>query len=80
MWLGGSIIGPQRGVPASSARLRAQWRQVDVENNEARKVQRQWMEIMGMDASEINEADAAAFDLSLEDELENLSAAITLSK
>lgn len=72
-------MGPQCGVPASSARLRAQWRQVDVENNEARKVRRQWMEMIGLDAGEMIEADATAFDLSLEDELEQLSAAIELS-
>jgi len=62
--------------PASTARLRAKWRQVDVENREAVAVRRQWMAIIGCDSEEIEELCSGAFDLSLKDELEQLSAAI----
>lgn len=74
-----SGIGPQRG-PATVGRLRAQWRQVDVENREAVKVRRQWMALIGCDDAEIGEACDNACDLSLEDELEQLGAAICLAR
>jgi hypothetical protein len=59
-----------------AGRLRAKWRQVDTENREAIEVRRQWMALIGYGEAEINEACDNAFDLSLEDELEQLGAAI----
>jgi len=50
-----------------------------VENREAIKVRRQWMEVMGCDELEINEACGNAVDVSLEDELLQLAAAIRLN-
>ena len=70
-------IGPQRG-PASPARLRAKWRQTEVENREAIAVRRQRMTLLGCDPAKINETCNNAFDLDLADELEQLSAAIQL--
>lgn len=72
-------IGRQKG-PACTGRLRARWRQVDVENMEAIAVRRQWMSIIGCEQAEIDEHCNKAFDLSLEDELEQLSAAKRLAK
>lgn len=74
MWIGGSIMGPQKG-PTSTARLRAQWRQVDRENAQAREVRREWMALLGCDQEEIDAACKSAFDLDLVDELEQLAAA-----
>lgn len=81
MWLSGErqSIGPQKG-PACSRRLRAQWRQVDRENREAIEVRRQWMIMLGHSDSEIQTVCESAFDLSLVEELEQLLAAIALSK
>lgn len=72
-------MGPQRG-PATVGRLRAKWRQTEVENREAIVIRRQWMELMGCDAEEIDEICNKSFDLNLEEELEQLSAAVRLSK
>ena len=81
-WLSGQRslggIGPQRG-PATAGRLRAQWRQVDTENREAVAVRREWMSLMGLTQQEINDACEAAFDLVLEDELEELALCSALS-
>ncbi len=74
-WLAGTI-GPQRG-PSAPARLRAQWRQIDVENREALTVRRQWMAVLGMSQEEIDEHCRNLFDLCLADELEELSAAMS---
>lgn len=78
MWLSGDVIGPQKG-PTSAGRLRAQWRQIDRENAEARLVRKQWMKLLGLADSEIREKADNAFDLSLEDELDQLSATIQLT-
>lgn len=80
MWLKGDLLGPQRYVPATSARLRAQWRQADVENRQAIDVRKQWMRILGFDEQEISDDVATCFDLDLVDELEQLSAALHLQK
>jgi len=50
------------------------------ESSVVQKVRRQWMGLMGCDESEINEACNSAFDLSLEDELLQLAAAIRLTR
>jgi hypothetical protein len=71
-------LGPQR-EPASLGRLRAQWRQVDVENREARKVRREWMSLLGFSDEEIRQA-CLVPDLDLADELEDLAAAIVLGR
>jgi beta-xylosidase len=73
------LFGPQRS-PAVPGRLRAQWRQVDTENREAREVRQQWMKIIGCDEQEISEAVEASFDLTLCDELDQLAAAIRMSR
>ncbi|MBL8819691.1 MAG: hypothetical protein JNL58_26940 [Planctomyces sp.] len=70
-------IGPQKG-PATTARLKAKWRQVDRENQEAREVRKQWMTLIGCDKDEITQA-CNQIDLSLEEELEQLGAAIRLN-
>jgi hypothetical protein len=80
--MGGWSLGPQRDIPRyrpTPARLKAQWRSSEGENRQAIEVRRQWMTIMGCDETEIEEA-CVAFDLSLEDELEELVSAISLSK
>ena len=74
-----SGVGPQRG-PATVGRLRAKWRQVEVENREAIRVRRQWMALIGFDDAEIREPCDNAYDLSLEDELEQLGPAIRLAR
>lgn len=79
MWLKGDLLGPQRYVPATSARLRAQWRQADVENRQAIEVRKQWMRVLGMDEEEIAEDVAKCFDLDLVEEIEQLSAALRLA-
>ena len=79
MWLAPDLMGPQRG-PATPSRLRAQFRQVDTENREAREVRAQWMRLMGCDEDEISEHVSGAFDLCLTDELEQLAAAMRLSR
>lgn len=61
--------------PACPARVKAQWRQVDREHDEAVKVRRQWMTLIGCDDSEIEQAILDSFELSLADELEQLVAA-----
>ncbi len=76
MWIAGSI-GAQRG-PACPGRLRAQWRQVDTENREAIAVRRQWMAILGVSQEEIDHHCSNAVDLSLEEELGELLAAMGL--
>jgi hypothetical protein len=77
MWLSPGLLGPQNG-PACSGRLKAQWRQVDVENREAMAVRRQWMTLLGIGEDEIAEKLAVSFDLCLADELEELLAAMGL--
>lgn len=81
MWLSGerSIFPPQKG-PASTARLRAQWRSIDSENREAIEVRKQWMQMLGVSESEISRDIEKAFDLTLAEELEQLAAAITLAR
>jgi hypothetical protein len=73
------MLGPQK-EPTSIGRLRAQWRSVDRENREAIEVRKQWMRILGISESEISQDIKKAFDLTLAEELEQLAAAITLSK
>jgi hypothetical protein len=77
-WIGGEIFGPQK-MPATPARLKAQWRQVDVEHAEAIQVRREWMAVLGFSENEINVACANAFDLDLKDELDELVAAKVLA-
>lgn len=77
MWISLSMI--QR-MPATPARLRAQWRSTESENREAIAVRRQWMKILGCSEKEISEQCDHAVDLNLEDELEELSAAIRLNQ
>jgi len=64
----------------TSARTRARWRSTEAENREAVKVRRQWLAMIGVDQSEIDDICDACFDLDLADELEELSAAIRLQK
>lgn len=71
-------IGPQK-MPASIPRLHAQWRQIDKENAEAINVRIQWMTLLGCDPDEIHNATLES-DLSLSDELDQLAAAIRLSR
>lgn len=80
MWLKGDLLGPQRFAPTTSARLRAQWRQADVENREAIEVRKEWMQLMGMSEAEIATSIAKCFDLDLLYELEQLSAALRLNR
>ena len=79
MWLQPGISS-RKETRACAGRLKAQWRQVDVENREAMAVRRQWMTLLGMDEDEIAEKLAVSFDLCLEDELEELLAAMWLCK
>jgi len=72
-------IGPQR-MPATPGRLRAQWRQVDVENREAIAVRRQWMTMLGCDEQEIAESVAGDSDFELVEELSQLRAVIALNR
>lgn len=67
-------------MPATPSRIRAQWRQIDTENREAREVRVQWMRLIGCDPDEIREATFSVVDLSLVEELEQLRAAIFLSR
>jgi hypothetical protein len=76
--MGGDNFGPQK-MPATSARLKAQWRQVDVEHAEAVRVRREWMAVLGISEDEINVACANSFELSLEEELDELVAAKALA-
>ena len=77
MWISGELAGRHRSPP-TPARLRAQWRQVDKENNEAIAVRKQWMLLSGWSDEEIETACKFCFDLSLADELEDLAAAIRM--
>ena len=72
-------IGPQR-MPATPARLRAQWRQTDSENRESIAVRRQWMALIGCNSAQIETACVSAFNLNLAEELHQLSAAIRVSR
>ena len=72
-------IGPQRG-PATIGRLRAKWRSSDGENREASAVRRQWMNLMGFDENEINEACDDVLDYDLVEELEQLGSASSLNR
>lgn len=58
--------------------MKARWRSVDCEHQEAIEVRRQWMKVLGLDDEEIEQHLANSFDLSLVDELGELSAAIDL--
>ena len=71
-------LGPQR-EPTSLGRLRARWRQVDVENREAWAVRREWMGLLGFHEDEI-EAACLESDLDLADELKELLAAKGLTR
>jgi hypothetical protein len=79
MWLKPDLIGPQKG-PTTSARLRARWRSTEAENREACEVRAQWMRLIGCDEAEISESLRSSFDLDLNDELEQLAAAIQLDR
>lgn len=67
-------------MPATPARLRAQWRSTESENREAMDVRRQWMTMLGCSEKEISEQCDHAVDLNLEYELEELAAAIRLNE
>jgi hypothetical protein len=69
MWLKPNLLGPQKG-PASTARLKAQAKHAEVEKREAGEVRIQWMTLMGL------QPEGTAY--SLEEELEQLSAAIQI--
>jgi len=56
-------------------RIRAQWRQIDREHDEAVVIRRKWMTVLGCDAEEIEDVIATSFDLSLAEELKDLAAA-----
>lgn len=77
MWLSPNQNEVTRSTPA---RTRARWRSTEVENREAVEVRRRWMTVIGCDREEIDEACSTAFDLDLVEELEELAAAIRLSK
>jgi hypothetical protein len=77
MWLKPDLMGPQKG-PAVLGRIRAQWRQVDVENREAIAVRRQWMEMIGCDQNEITESITNQSDFDLVEELDKLRAVIEM--
>lgn len=77
MWLSPSHI---ERLPATPSRLRAQWRSTESENREAMVVRRQWMKLIGCSDKEIAEQCDHAVDLDLEEELEQLGAAIRLSQ
>lgn len=77
MWISPSMV--QR-MPATPARLRAQWRSTESENREAMAVRRKWMKMLGCSEKEISEQCDYAVDLNLEDELEELAAAIRISQ
>jgi len=62
------------------ARLRARWRSTEAENREAVEVRRQWLAIIGVDQAEIDDICEPLVDLDLAEELEELSAAIRMSK
>jgi len=79
MWLKPDLLGPQKG-PTTPGRIRAQWRQVDTEDREAREVRALWMRTIGFERDEIERAIECSFDLSLKEELEELLAAIRLAK
>ena len=69
MWLKPDLIGPQE-EPSSIARLKAQAKHVEIERREAMEVRIQWMTLMGL------QPEGIAY--SLEEELEQLSAAIEI--
>lgn len=77
MWISPLMV--QR-LPATPARLRAQWRSTEAENREAMEIRRQWMTIIGCSDKEIAEQCDHAVDLNLEDELEQLCSAIRLNR
>jgi len=77
MWLKPDLMGTQKG-PAVLGRIRAQWRQVDVENREAIAVRRQWMEMIGCEHDEIAEAITNQSDFDLVEELDKLLAVIEM--
>lgn len=68
--LNGINLGPQR-EPASFPRLRAQQKQVAVEQREARKVRRQRLELLKLKPADID--DACKYPLELVDELRLLA-------
>ena len=72
-------IGPQR-MPATPGRLRAQWRQVDVENREAIAVRRQWMTLLGCNEQEIAESIVSDSDFDLVEELSQLRVVIAFNR
>lgn len=72
------MLGPQK-EPSSIARIRAQWKQVNREHQEAVLVRKQWMKILGYSDKEIANNLKSAFDLTLLEELEQLELAICRS-
>ena len=77
MWISPSHI---ERLPATPARLRAQWRSTESENREAMAVRRQWMKLIGCSDKEIADQCDHVVDLDLEEELEQLAAAMRLSQ
>lgn len=73
------MIGPQKG-PTPLYRIKAQWKSIDRENQEAKEIRREWMTVLGMSEEEIERHLSVSFDLTVEEELDQLSAALELIK